>query len=193
MKLTGISKVIGGRIPSETWRTLESVASFATAEGRSPVLLVVSEEPYVPWDLAMVPEALRLDPESPPLLGCQLVTGRWMPPDATDGLNPGHPILPPPVAVDVASMAVVVHRADEGFAPLPAALEEAERLRTDFGAVVVPARVEEVAALLEERYGAGGRVVVPDVLHLACHGEADPAAPSRSGLLLGPDRGNGHR
>jgi len=114
-----------------------------------------------------------------------MVIGRWMPPDAADGLHPDHPRLPPSAQLEVKAITVVLHGEEAGASsPLPFAIEEAETLKTAYAAVTIPAATAPVAALLELRGAAGTEPARPDIVHLACHGKVDPAHPSRSGIVL---------
>ncbi|HJR93001.1 MAG TPA: CHAT domain-containing protein, partial [Acidimicrobiia bacterium] len=185
IQLGGVAAQIGGRIPAAVWQALADIAPYAAAAGRPPVVLIVSEETYVPWELAAVPPALVTNPAAPKVLGAQMVVGRWMPPDARDGLNPEHPRLPPSAQIDVKSITVVLHGEEAGASsPLPFAIEEATALVSDYSAVTIPAATAPVAALLELRAQAGGVLAAPDIVHFACHGKVDPARPARSGIVL---------
>ncbi len=185
LQLRGVARQIGGRIPAPAWAALGAASTYAAATGRRVTLLVVSEETYVPWELAEVPPGLTLDPGAPGLLGAQTVVGRWVPPDAADGLTPGFPILPPPGRIPVHTIAAVVHEASGvAAAALPHAVHEGAHLHTRYGAVVVPADVQDVADLLDGRYQHGGQALLPDAVHLAGHGHLDPDHPARSGFVL---------
>ena len=185
LHLRGVSRQIGGRIPAPAWAALTAVGNLAGAAGRRATVLLVSEETYVPWELAEVPAGLYRDQQALGLLGAQVVIGRWVPPDAADGLSPSYPHLPPPGTVPVTAIAAVVHEvAAPGAVELPNARHEGAHLASRYAAVVVPADVQDVADLLEARYVHGGQTLLPDVVHLAGHGHLDPDHPARSGFVL---------
>lgn len=160
----GIANTVTDEIPQEFWEVLRAVA--ARTGGRPPTILFLSEEPFVPWELAVVDPPL--DPALPPFLSAQACVGRWV-------LARRRPKLPPPTEVIVRAAAVVSGVYGQEWRLVDAEQEAAE-LVTSLGASAVDARLEPLLACLEGDPRA-------EVLHIAVHGIYNPGG-AKEGLIL---------
>ena len=126
----------------------------------------MSEEPYVPWELAG--STIR-STKGPPFLGSQVVVGRWV--------RPATPVLPPPEVESGTLIAVVAGVYDKvpGRNRLFEAEEEAQALTERYGACPSTPR--------PRRAGLLGGVPRADVLHFAVHGVYDEGGV-KEGLVL---------
>jgi hypothetical protein len=166
-ELLGVGKRIAEHVPAEFWAALHAVRDKLQGP---PSVLFLSEEPYVPWELAVLDESLDPDPDLPPFLGAQANVARWI-------LAPTMPKQPPPRARSVASMAVVVgDYADSEWEELPEATAEAAALETTYRAAPIDARLADVTNLLKGTPKA-------DLAHFAVHGQYDESA-GRDGLIM---------
>ena len=128
-ELLGVGRRIAGLVPAEFWSALTAVD--ALVEG-PPTVLFLSEEPYIPWELAILDAPL--DDALPPFLGAQVTVARWI-------LGKVTPSQPPPRERAVGSLAVVVgDYSDSGWESLPEATKEAEALTSDYQAVPIEAQ-----------------------------------------------------
>ncbi len=156
-QLIGIGRTVADAMPAGVWSAL-ATASAAVAPRALDVLLL-TEEPYVPWELAVLEK--RFDTTAPPFLGAQTNIGRWV-------LHGGATPTDPPRRVDAAKMAVVwgiYHSAT--LARLEAAEEEAKEIQQLYGAESIDARPDPVFGLLSG-------VPPAEILHFAVHGQYDP-------------------
>ena len=167
--LRGIGKEIAERMPPE-WATL--LAAVADRVDRPPLVQILSEEPYIPWELAWLDP--RIDPAAPGFLAAQACVGRWL-------LSAHDPPWPAPPVVDGERMAAIwgVYQAP-GWQRLEAAEDEGRALEAQFGAEHVPATLDAVTRCLEGAPHA-------DVLHFAVHGHYDPSG-GMDGLVLTDQR-----
>jgi hypothetical protein len=119
---------------------------------------VLSSEPFIPWELVHLrdPSSRKLTGDGTAFLG-ELGVVRW--------LVSGYP--PEQLQLRKGKARFVVPRYPKADA-LPAAQEEIALVKERFGASEVPAEAEAVYRLLE----SPGNF---DLLHIACHGLADPA------------------
>lgn len=189
--IRGIGRTVAHAMPAEFWVSLGDVWSIAGAEGRAPSLMVVSSDPYVPWELASTEDdyvdPALVDQSRPSLLGAQVRMGRWLPAGPSSPRGVRRPTVPPPERVGVARMAVVVgdYAASSGFRPLPLAKEEGAALLDRYPSISLQATEYEVISLLEDRLQEeGGAHVQVQAVHVACHGEVDPANASYNGIVL---------
>jgi hypothetical protein len=162
--LRGIARKVTAEMPEETWPILRNVAD---RRGAAPTVLLLSQEPYVPWELAEMPTPI--DPALPPFLGAQTVIGRWV-------FGQAKPKMPPPAEVAMGTMAVVYgdyHNAR--LAKLVEAEEERASLEQDYPALPVRATLPAVIELLRGEPSA-------DVMHFAIHGRFQGTAGA--GLLM---------
>jgi len=166
--LSGLGETISDAMPVEFWPLFSAVA--VKTSGRPPWVLLLSQEPHVPWELAKV-DGAKLDPAAPSRLGAQARVGRWI-------LGNRRPTLPPPIRHRVESMAVI--SGSSGGNHLDQADQEANELAEWFGASRVPAFAKEVALCLEGESGV-------DLLHFAVHGLHDPEG-TYDGLILADGR-----
>lgn len=163
---------IAGKIPGWVVQTLRDVT--ARCGERRPRVLVASDEPYVPWELAVLEPPVAAADGSP-FLGAQVVLGRWIP-----GAHNRPPASPTRLEVEVGETALVgcsLYPEVHGFRRLEAAEEEVEALReitTPYHAV--EGLHAEVSACLDGNPPA-------DVLHFALHGTFDHPVHG-SGLVL---------
>ena len=166
VSLRGIGLSISEQLPDAFWEVLRDVA--ARVVGRPPMILFLSAEPYVPWELAVVEPPL--DPSAPPFLSAQANVGRWV-------LGQRRPKLPPPSTLAVRSLAVVSGVYDlPGWERLVEAEAEAADIVDAYGAAAVNATVQGVLDLLRGTPAA-------DLIHFAVHGTFD-ANHGREGLIL---------
>ena len=164
--LRGIGLTIAEKVPAEMWAALTAVTQ--AIRPRRPTVLLLSEEAYVPWELAMMPTPI--DHSVIGVLGAQVAIGRWV-------LAVDHPKLPPPRLVHVDGMIVISGRYDQpGWSRLEAAEAEAAALMAAYGAVGIDAITEKVVGCLTGN-PAG------DVLHFSLHGKYDPGS-AKQGLVL---------
>ena len=156
VSLRGIGLAISEQLPNAFWDVLRQVAS--RLNGRPPMILFLSAEPYVPWELAVVDPPL--DASAPPFLSAQANVGRWV-------LGQRRPKLPPPTTLEVGTLAVVSGVYDmPGWERLEEAEGEASDLVKTQEATPVKAVVEDVLALLRGQPPA-------DLIHFAVHGNYD--------------------
>jgi hypothetical protein len=189
-KLLGIAEEISRAMPNEFWSTLDAIWEQKQAAGEPPPsVLIISEDPYVPWELAATtadyvrPE--RVDEESPPFLGAQVRVGRWIPPVSTP-FGGEIPSLPPMASAVVDTM--LVFAGDyaalvSGQRPLPQAIEEGERLVARYDAIQKDAILSDVTDLINNEVWDHGERVTVDAIHFACHGEVS-TDPLRNGIVL---------
>lgn len=155
--LMGIGLTIAEQLPDEFWRVVADLG--VRVAGRPPTILILSAEPYVPWELAVMDTPL--DASRPPFLASQASVGRWV-------LGQRRPKLPPPSTLAVHSMAVVsgVYNMP-GWDRLLDAEKEADELATKYGAAKVNADSQDVRQLFHGDPPA-------EVMHFAVHGQYDP-------------------
>jgi hypothetical protein len=177
--LRGFGRLIAQKVPNGFWDLLRQVQARRVEQGRSgvPSLLLISQDPYVPWELAVVGDKDLLDPAAPPFLSAQTDMGRWVQPDPKLSPDRQRPQLPPPDRLRVAAMAAI-----SGVYSLPAlqrlreAEAEAAELKTRYAAKPVDASTQEVLQCLDGNPPA-------DLLHFAVHGKFDPKG-WENGLML---------
>jgi hypothetical protein len=172
--LRGLGTEISQAMPDAFWPLLRGAA--ASAEG-APDVLILSAEPYVPWELALMEEPL-LDAAAPPFLAAQANVGRWvLPRQDRAASSRQRPRQPPPTEVGVAAMAVVTGVYNRpGWNRLKEAEEEGKELELRFKAEPVLAASLQVFECLAGTPAA-------DLLHFAVHGTYDPGG-LQDGLML---------
>ena len=171
--LTGVGRSVSEKMPDEFFTLLAAVAAKVD---RPPRVLLLSQEPYVPWELAAVEPAL--DPHTPAgapvFLAAQADVGRWV-------FGQRRPALPPPVEVDAQSIAVVSGEYPEVAWRLVDAEEEAAELVQQYHASPVNALSATVIDCLKGHPPA-------DVLHFAVHGTYAPEGVLEGLILIDGER-----
>jgi hypothetical protein len=165
--LNGVGLQIADHVPEVMWDLLAEVAEHSG--GGPPSVLLLSQEPYVPWELATMERPL--DPDRASFFGAQATVGRWI---RGSGRRPR---TPPLHSAAANSFAVVRGRYD---GPGPRRLEEAEAEAKDlcraYDAQPVDAETKPVNACLHGNPAS-------DILHFAVHGQYDPTG-SEDGIIL---------
>jgi hypothetical protein len=192
-KVRGVSRTISEKTPSEFWAVLTKVwTSVKRARpGQVPSLLLISEDPYIPWELASTEEAWidqsLVDSARPLLLGAQVRIGRWLRESSSTRPGFGRPRMPPETSVNIKKMALVVgdYQAIHGQRELPEAIEEGRSLSKSYpSSVWVDGELTRVDDLLDNRLKDKGEPVGSvQVIHFACHGELSDD-PRYNGIVL---------
>jgi hypothetical protein len=158
-------------MPGEFFETLTQVRR---AIGRTPTLLLVTDETYVPWELALLDEPL--DGDRHPYLAAQTIMGRWVRHEKV--------IAPPPVTLPIARLTAVAAEYGLGTdqVKLPHAMAELAHLRDAWGAAALLAKREFLEPLVEEPRRAG------HLIHFAVHGLSDPEGNDQALLLADKSR-----
>jgi CHAT domain len=164
--VAGIGSTVADHVPTQFWSLLADVAR--QADNGVPSVLILSAEPYVPWELALMEEPLQADVA--PFLSAQARVGRWV-------LGHRRPKMPPPMSAGARSMAVVFGvYAKPGWRRLKEAEAEAADLQSSYEALPVNADSDAVLKCITGDPPA-------DVLHFSVHGQYDPSG-IQDGLVL---------
>ena len=193
--VTGIGRAVTGAVPAEFWSLFAQVWERAKAEQEVPSILIVTNEPYVPWELAWVGEDILdpadLPPEEPGEsvgmpLGCLCRVGRWVPPITRTPRGGDRPATPPPTRVSAASLAVVIgdYASDTNVRPLPEAIEEGKAIAMAYGGLPLKATEADFDRLLSNELERNGAPFGPTAVHVAAHGEVSPTMQQYTGIIL---------
>jgi hypothetical protein len=163
--LSSKGQEITSLMPTAFFKTLERVHA---AVGRPPTLLLITNESYVPWELAWL--ATPLDPNLPPYLAAQTCMGRWLEDESVD--------LPPAVTVDVrrATAVAALYDLQTGQPQLPESVAERKALEK-LKFIPLEARIDDLRAVVT------GAVAAGHLIHFAVHGLSAPNENSQALLL----------
>lgn len=187
--LDGLGRLVADQLPSPVVAALREVA--ARTAPRVPCVLLVSADPYVPWEIALLDPPL--DATRPPFLGAQVALGRWLrdarAADTTTAPTavPPRPAAQPPATIAVKHMAVMagMYQATSGLRRLPEAEAEAQSLAQTYDAIALAATTQDVKRLLDaqltHKFQAVGGV---EAVHFAGHGDFDPNVSDPAVLML---------
>jgi hypothetical protein len=157
---------VASLMPSEFFDVLGTVYKKI---GRTPTLLLLTNETYVPWELAYISEPL--EPGAPPFLAAQTVMGRW--------LEDSDVMLPPSASLEVKRITAVAseYGLNSGQAKLLEALAEQRMMCEQWGAIALEAKSSDMTAMIT------GMRITGHLVHFAVHGYSDPAANNQTLLL----------
>jgi hypothetical protein len=164
--MRGIAKDIADKVPASFWGHLREVwdAVKAVDPTRIPDVLLLSDDPYVPWELAWLEDPL--DDTAPRYLGAQVNIGRW---------SADENRIPAGAPLDVRGLGVVIghYEGARGVAPLPSAAAEGDALTESYQARAVDATDETLDQVLSGKLD-GDDPFEFEAIHFAGHGESDP-------------------
>lgn len=170
--ILGFGGIIAEKIPKPVWTALRTVAAAAPPD-EVPTVLILSDEPFVPWELALTDPPLWPDSQHgqnvPPILGAQVRIGRWV-------LADQRPQTPPPSELTLGQMAVVSGRYERRIR-IKDAEREAMELRNKYGAADVAAVLPAVRKCLRGQ-------PLAQAIHFALHGRYSSGDASKDGILL---------
>jgi hypothetical protein len=153
--LEGKGQDIANLMPPEFFEYLRRVQA---AINRTPTLLLLTNEQYVPWELAYLDKPL--DPNAPRFLASQTHMGRW--------LDDQNVVLPPTLTIEVRRFTAVA--AKSWFDPLPQAKPEQDLLQQQWKAFPLEAKKEALLPILS------GVNIPGHLIHFTVHGLSDAAA-----------------
>ncbi len=192
--IVGIGRKVAAAMPSEFWELFVDVWDKAKTADEVPSMLILTNEPYVPWELAWVGDdylpatELPTDASGTPgmPLGSACRVGRWVPPVTRTPRGGDRPATPPPAHLDVSAMAVVIgdYASDTSVRPLPQAEEEGTAIALKYKGYPLKATEDDVLRLLQNRLERHGVAFAPTAVHIAAHGEVDTAMQQYSGIIL---------
>ena len=178
--LKGYGDLVQAQIPLGIRQVLRHLVKGRDA---APTVLFLTEEPFVPWELAVLDPPLEtLYGGNSPFLGAHLAMSRWPFMPDREGPTPA-----PQLAVARQGLLTAEYEGVEDWARLPAAEAEARKFDLAYGPTtkIMPRR-EDVVSCLD------GRTPL-DLLHIALHGQHDPTAQEDGLVLLEPDGSGGSR
>jgi hypothetical protein len=156
--LQGLGTRVGQLYPPAFYRALRELADRLD---RPPRVLLLTNEFYVPWELAFHPE-LQLDENYPPFLNLQTEIGRWL-------ISAGIKRQPTDrLPFDQFGVVAADYPFDSDQVPLEEALAEKQALIDRFQAVAIEAKREDLMELADAPPAVGR------ILHLALHGYSRP-------------------
>ncbi len=152
----------------------DALAAVHAAINRPPTLLLVTDETYVPWELALL--ETPLDPLRPPYLAAQTIMGRWVRHEKV--------IAPPPVTLEINRLTAVAAGYGLGtdLAKLKHALDEQTHMHDVWGAQTLGAERAALEPLVLAPRAAG------HLIHFAVHGLSDPEGNDQALLLADKSR-----
>lgn len=183
---------VAGKLPAAVFAALREIGS--RVHPQAPSVLLVSNDPFVPWEIAKVGQPL--DPARPHFLGAQTVLGRWLrvSPDESaayaihrEGETILRPPPHPPARIAVKHMAVMagMYGKTSGFKELPGAVQEAKDLVATYDAIPLAATEENLVSLLDAKLTNGFQDIGGvEAIHFAGHGNFDPTQADSSMVLL---------
>jgi len=161
----GQGKRIAEKIPIEVLDAIQVAATKAAP--RPPMIFLITDEAYVPWELAVIKPFFN---DVPPFLAAQATVGRWI----LTTLDLG---TPAPIDIRMEQMAVIAgDYKTPNFRKLPSAVDEAQDLQNAYGAVPVDATTDKVLSCIDG-------IPRAEVLHFAVHGVYDTTTTLR-GLIM---------
>jgi hypothetical protein len=192
--LQAVGGLVAEKLPAAAFDSLREVAKRVSPN--PPAVLIVSAEPFVPWELTLMEPPL--DPARPPFLGAQTLLGRWLcdhggsssPQIKVEGsatVRIEKPPAQPPASISVRDMAVMagLYKAESGLKRLAAAEQEAATLVENYDAIPLAASAQALSQLLGKKLEHGFRQIGgAGAVHFAGHGEFNPAIPDASVLFL---------
>lgn len=182
--LGAIGQLVAQCLPPAVFEALREVADKTRPQ--PPAVLIVSVEPYVPWELAWLEHPI--DAARPRYLGAQALVGRWLrdgrPPDPA-GPEPAlqRPATNPPSRMTVRHLAAMAawYRADSGLRRLPKAEEEAQKIVELHDGFGLDGSARSMRHLLDATLDPIGAA---QAIHFAGHGDFDPTRPDSAALFL---------
>ncbi|MET0935261.1 MAG: TCAD7 domain-containing protein [Luteibacter sp.] len=186
--MESVGRLVAQCLPGEVFEALREVAAMIAPN--VPAVLIVSTEPYVPWELCWIDAPL--DPARPAYLGCQALVGRWLRDDRASPPTGGaaavpRPAMHPIATLPVRNMAVMAawYKAASGFMRLPMAEAEATTLVSEHGALALAATDVSMHSFLSASLERGfEKIGGVEAAHFAGHGDFDPTRPDASTLFL---------
>ena len=163
--MRGIATIVSKTVkdPAFWHHVRQTLAAAHRATGKTPTVLLLTAEPYIPWELADIGGA-DIEPASAPFLAVQARVGRWI-------LTSSHCVpLPGEIDLYVDRMATVVgeYEPSSGLSRLPSAEAEGEFLRQKLDAHFVEAWDRDVDRVLNADLSQPVQLI-----HFACHGDSN--------------------